>query len=250
MISAVSLDRLPLQTLQTWNSTNIMRIPTSLLLLSASLLLITGCSSTKNGSGKWETLFDGKSVDHWRGYQRDAFPSKGWTVENGTLKTIPGGDIVDLVTKDNYESFELQLEWRISPAGNSGVMYHVVEGFKEPWYTGPEMQVLDDAKHNDGQNPKTSAGALYALIAPINKHLKPVGEWNQARLLVNGNHVEHWLNGNKVVQYELNSDELNQLIVNSKFKDKPRFAKEKTGHVVLQNHKDEVWYRNIKIRRL
>jgi Domain of Unknown Function (DUF1080) len=228
-----------------------MRISFKLFLLSAtSILLLNGCSCMKGGSGKWETLFSGNSVEQWRGYNRPSFPDKGWKVENGTLKTIPGGDVVDLVTKDNYESFELQLEWRISPAGNSGVMYHVAEGYKEAWNTGPEMQVLDDARHKDGANPKTSAGALYALIAPVNKQLKPVGEWNQVRLVVNGNHVEHWLNGNKVVQYELNSDELNQLIANSKFKDKPHFAKEKTGHIVLQNHKDEVWYRNIKIRRL
>ena len=163
---------------------------------------------------------------------------------------MAGGDEVDLVTREKFEDFELQLDWRISPGGNSGVIYRVSEDFPQSYNTGPEMQVLDDAKHKDGENPKTSAGALYALIAPKNKILKPVGEWNHARLLVQGNHVEHWLNGSKVVEYELGSQELKSLIADSKFNKMPGFAKEKTGHVCLQHHHDEVWYRNVKIRRL
>jgi hypothetical protein len=112
------------------------------------------------------------------------------------------------------------------------------------------MQILDDTRHPDGKNPKTSAGALYALIAPKDKELKPVGEWNKARLIINGNHGEHWLNGKKVVEYELNSKELNDLIAKSKFASMPRFAKEPSGHIVLQHHHDEVWFRNVRIRRL
>jgi hypothetical protein len=200
--------------------------------------------------GKWETLFDGQSIDKWRGYKKDAFPNTSWLVEDGTLRTNPKADPVDIVTKENYDHFELQLEWRVTPGANSGIMYHVGEDFEEAWYTGPEMQVLDDQKHPDGKDPRTSAGALYALIAPHDKELKPVGEWNQVRLIVKGNHVEHWLNEKKILEYELGSPELQKLIAQSKFADKPKFAKLSTGHIVLQHHHDEVWYRNIRVRKL
>ncbi len=193
-------------------------------------------------------LFDGKSADAFRGYKRDSFPDKGWRVENGTLKTIVGGEVVDLVTKEKFDNYDLQLEWRVSPGANSGIIYNVSEAFPSSYNTGLEMQVLDDSKHKDGGNPKTSAGALYALIAPKNKSLQPVGEWNHARLVVDGNHVEHWLNGRKIVEYDLDSKELDALIADSKFNKMPGFAKEKTGHIVLQHHRDEVWFRNIKIR--
>ncbi len=171
-------------------------------------------------------------------------------MENGLLKTIVGGEVVDLMTKEQFQDFELTLDWHISPGGNSGIIYRVAEKGANSYNTGPEMQVLDDAKHKDGQNPKTSAGALYALIAPTNKVLQAVGEWNHARLVVRGNHVEHWLNGRKVVQYEFGSEKLKSLIAESKFKDMPDFAQEKIGYICLQNHRDEVWYRNIKIRRM
>lgn len=223
------------------------------LFISLVLALLAGCRSGSDHAEKsspWEILFDGKSVAHWRGYNHPDFPVKAWAVENGTLKTIPHGQVLDLITRDEYENFELQLEWRISPAGNSGVMYHVGEGDRQVWRTGPEMQILDDSRHSDGKNPLTSAGALYGLIAPINKHLQPVGDWNRVRILVNHNHVEYWLNGNLVVQYELNSDALTRLIAESKFKNEPRYAKLRTGYIALQNHKDEVWFRNIKVRRL
>jgi hypothetical protein len=159
-----------------------------------------------------------------------------------------GGDRVDLVTRDTYQDFELELEWRVSPGGNSGVFYDVSESQEQAWHTGPEMQVLDDLVHRDGKEPKTSAGSLYALIAPVDKTLKPVGEFNQARLVKKGRHVEHWLNGKKVVEYELGSEPLAKLIAESKFKDMPRFARESRGFVALQHHGEEVWFRNIRIR--
>lgn len=195
-----------------------------------------------------KVLFDGTSTDAWRGYRRDSFPSKGWVVENGALKTVVGGDRCDLITKDTFKDFELELEWRVSPGGNSGVMYDVSEGQTETYHTGPEMQVLDDAGHNDGKESKTSAGSLYALVAPVGKALKPVGEYNQARLVKKGSHVEHWLNGKKIVEYELGSGALAKLIAESKFKDMPRFAKEGQGHIALQHHGQEVWFRNVRIR--
>jgi hypothetical protein len=212
--------------------------------------LFVNCSSMKeNRQSSWTPLFNGSSAEAFRGYKKDSFPSTSWKVENGTLKSIPGNG-TDLITKDEYQDFELSLEWKISPGGNSGVIYRVTEDFDRSYSTGPEMQVLDDSKHPDGKNPKTSAGALYALIAPANKQLKPVGEWNQAGIVFKNNHVEHWLNGVKVVSYTWGSPELVKLIADSKFKAFPRFAKNASGHIVLQHHHDEVWYRNVKIRRL
>ena len=219
----------------------------------ALLLWIVVSGITAQAQRGWKVLFNGRSTDAWRGYGRDSFPSGGWAIEGGTLKTVPGApaaERADLITKDKYQNFILELEWRVSPGGNSGVMYLVAEGPEYAWYTGPEMQVLDDSRHPDGKNPKTSAGALYALIAPTNKVLRPVGEFNRARLVVRNNRVQHWLNGRKVVEYVLGSDELKRLIAESKFKEMPRFMQEKGGHIVLQHHGEEVWFRNIRIRPL
>jgi 3-keto-disaccharide hydrolase len=215
--------------------------------VTAAVGALWGAASDAAGKAASRVLFDGTSTDAWRGFKRDAFPTKGWVVENGTLKPVVGGDRVDLVTKDVYKDFDLELEWKVGPAGNSGVMYDVAETDAETYHTGPEMQVLDDAGHKDGQNPKTSAGALYALIAPKAKVLKPAGEWNQARLVKKGNDVEHWLNGTKIVEYELGSPALAALIADSKFKDMPHFAKQGQGHIVLQHHGDPAWFRNVRI---
>ena len=216
------------------------------------IFLLTSCATRQAQAEKagWSWLFNGTSTDAFRGYKRDGFPNKGWKVEDGTLKTIPGGDVVDLVTKEEFENFDLHLDWKISPGGNSGVMFHVTENFPHSYETGPEMQILDDSKHKDGGNPKTSAGALYALIAPTNKVLKPVGQWNHVRIQVLNNHVTYWLNEKKVVECDLGSAELKKLIAESKFKDMPGFAKQKTGHICLQFHHDEVWFRNIRVHRL
>ena len=201
------------------------------------------------GKSAARVLFDGKNTDAWRGFKRADFPAKGWVVENGTLSPVVGGDRVDLITKDVYKDFDLELEWRVGPAGNSGVMYDVAETDAETYHTGPEMQVLDDIGHKDGKDSKTSAGSLYALVGPTGKVLKPVGEWNKARLVKKGNHVEHWLNGTKVVEYELGSPALTALIAGSKFKDWPRFAKEGQGHIVLQHHDDDpASFRNVRIK--
>lgn len=202
---------------------------------------------------KWQVLFDGKSTDAWRGFRRESFPSKCWVIENGSLKTIAGcdeADRVDLVTKSKYQNFELEFEWRVAPGSNSGVIYLVSEDADQTWKTGPEMQVLDDEKHADGKNPKTSAGSVFDLIAPTDKTLRPVGQYNQARILITNNRVEHWLNGKRILEYNLDSDMFKSLVTQSKFKDYPHFARNKDGYVALQHHGDEVWYRNIRIRAL
>ena len=221
-----------------------MRIMTPILLL---LMILNGCSDkTKN----WVVLFDGDSVDQWRGYKQDNFPKDGWTVENGVLKTIVGGNRVNIITKDVYENFELALEWMVSPAGNSGIFYFATEESDYIWQTAPEMQVLDDSAHPDGNRAVTSAGSLYDLISPTEKSLKPIGEFNDARIKAKNNQIEHWLNGKKILTYEYGSDTINELIAKSKFKSMPLFAKANSGHVGLQHHGEEVWYRNIRIRKL
>ncbi|MDZ7337575.1 MAG: DUF1080 domain-containing protein [candidate division KSB1 bacterium] len=218
------------------------------LFIGAGAVLVTlvACGNKE----QWVTLFDGHTTDAWRGFHRTEFPSAGWTVQDGALKTIVGGEHVDLITKDKYRNFELELDWKVAPGGNSGIFYRVSEDADAVWQSAPEMQVLDDQRHPDGRDPRTSAGALYGLIAPHNKRLLPVGSYNRAKILVQGTHVEHWLNGHQVVSYDLTSDSLRQLIARSKFKDYPWFALERSGHIALQHHGEEVWYRRIKIRPL
>ena len=205
----------------------------------------------------WMLLFDGQSMDAWRGYQMDAMPDD-WTIDtvNGanTLHFTGAADdeADDIITKEMFGDFELRLEWRISPAGNSGIMYHVREEAESPWQTGPEIQILDDDRHPDAEDPTHRAGALYDMIAPdtSKKELKPVGEWNSVRLIVENGHAEHWLNGAKIVDYPVDGEEWTQMIAESKFADLPLFGTFQSGHICLQDHSDKVWYRNIKIRRL
>jgi len=221
--------------------------------MTRSMLLVLSLSLAAplaDAAEPWKVLFDGKSTDAWRGFRRDTFPSKGWVVEDGALKTILGGDRCDLITKDRYKDFELELDWRLTPGGNGGLFYDVAETDNEAYFTGPEIQILDDAGHADGKDPKRSAGALYDLIAPVGKTLKPVGEFNHYRIVKNAGHVEHWVNGTKVVEYQLGSPELAKLIAVSKFKDMPLFAKQGQGYIAIQHHGQEAWYKNIRIRPL
>jgi len=226
-----------------------MKMSKFIFILALTTLLVSMCA-VKPDQNQWTVLFDSKTTDAWRAFHRDTFPTEGWKIEDGALKTIVGGDAVDIITKNQYENFELELEWKVSPGGNSGIFFGVSEQDASVWQSGVEMQVLDDNLHPDGQNPMTSAGSLYALIAPQNKVLQPVGEFNKARLVVRENHAEHWLNGVKIVEYTLGSDTLRALIADSKFKDMPTFGTVKIGHIALQHHGEEVWYRNIRIRPL
>lgn len=213
---------------------------------------MTTTATPQSGEGGWEVLFDGTDLSQWRGYRRQDVPAS-WRVENGVLAFAAAQDRAqrgDLVTREQYGDFELELEWRISEGGNSGIMYRVSESEPEPWHTGPEMQVLDDARHQDGQIPSHRAGALYDLIVPPANIARPVGEWNQVRIRVQGNRIQQWLNGQQTADVEVGSEEWNRLLAASKFRDMPTFASQRTGHIVLQDHDDPVWYRNIRIRRL
>lgn len=195
----------------------------------------------------WRLLFDGETTDGWRGYMREDMPD-GWRVEDGTLTRA--GRAGDIVTSERFSDFELSLEWRVEPGGNSGVLYRVVEGPEHTYHSGPEMQVLDDAAHPDGRSPLTSAGSNYGLHPAPRGVVRPAGEWNRTRIVVEGAHVEHWLNGEKVVEYELGSAAWEALVADSKFAQWPEYGRADEGHIALQDHGDRVWFRNIKIREI
>ncbi len=224
------------------------------LLLLVPGLLFLGCSRqaspVQQASAGWMTLFDGTGLDAWRGFRMDTIPPCWGMAEDRTLHCTGEGQ-GDLMTRDTFADFVLELEWKISPCGNSGIMYRVTEVYDAPWKSGPEMQVLDNACHPDGANPLTSAGACYGLYPPMDSTaVRPAGMWNQVRIVVDSAHVEHWLNGKKVVEYELWSEDWKQRVAASKFSKFPEFGKAREGHIVLQNHGDPVWYRNIRIQRL
>ncbi len=213
-----------------------------------SLILFTFLIADYASEGGWTVLFDGKEVKGLRGYKMDDFPDS-WEIVDGTIKTKPGMGI-DLISSDVYKNFELELEWKVPKGGNSGIFYFATEESDYIWQSAPEMQVLDDATHTKGEATLTSAGSLYGLIAASNSVVKPVGEFNQVRIKVQNNHVEHWLNGVKVVDYIYQSERMKALIAKSKFKTMPLFAKASEGQIGLQGDHGEIWYRNIRIRKL
>lgn len=186
----------------------------------------------------------------FRAFHGDAFPSDKWTCDDGVLHSIKDRR-VDLITRDDYEDFELELDWKVAWGANSGIMYGVSEAGSETYWSGPEMQINDDPHHSDGLEPKTSAGGLYDLIAPARRDvLKPTGEYNHVRLVSRSGHIEHWLNGVLVVAYDWDSPELRALIAKTKFATAPLFMRTRRGHLALQSEGDEVWFRHIRIRRL
>ena len=193
---------------------------------------------------------DTLSRESWRGYQRNTFPKGSWVSEGGMLRTVAEAEPIDLITRQQYQHFELTLEWRVAHGGNSGVLYRVTEALPHAWQSGLEMQLLDDAHHPDGQTPETSAGALYGLIAPRQTVLQPVGGFNTARIVVRASHVEHWLNDVLVVAYTLNSAALSALVAHSKFQALTGFGQAAHGHIALQHHGDPVWFRHLRLRPL
>ena len=197
----------------------------------------------------WINLFDGTSTAELRGYGQDSFPVS-WVVEEGELHAVPGAG-VDLITNGTFTDFELEFTWRLGEAGNSGVMYRVIESNVPSWASGPEYQVLDDVGHPDGRDPRTSAASLYGLIAPnADKALEPVGSYNTGRIVVDGGHVEHWLNDRLVLKYDWASPDVRALVAASKFRDTPAFMTADGGAIVLQHHGEEVWFRMVRIRDL
>jgi hypothetical protein len=199
----------------------------------------------------WKVLFDGQSRTAWRGYHQKGFPLQGWVVADGCLKTVPGVAGGDLITADQYGDFELTLEWKIAPKGNSGIMYRVTEIHDETWQTGPEYQILDDKGADEAPDSAHSAGAMFDLYpAAAGKIAKTAGEFNQARIRLQDDVVQHWLNGVKVVEARLTGDEWKNRIAASKFREYDGFGVQPRGHIALQHHGDEVAFRNIRIRDL
>lgn len=195
----------------------------------------------------WRLLFDGETTAGWRGYRMDTMPS-GWRVVDGALTRVaPAGDII---TRDKFKDFELTLEWNVAPGGNSGVFYRASEDTDAIYWNAPEMQVLDDARHPDGKSRLTAAGADYGVYPSPAGVVKPAGQWNRVRIVVRGNHVEHWLNGVKVVEYELLSPDWLARVQASKFAPHSRYGRNPEGYIGLQDHGDRVAYRDIKIRVL
>jgi hypothetical protein len=242
-----------------------------------ALIILAACDSTETTQNNqltkeekeqgWELLFDGKSFAGWRGLGRDTVETNHWKVEDGNIHKVnsklvpllPNGEKIDggdLMTIDTFDNFELTFEWKILPAGNSGIKYNVSEKISTTFGSGHgalgfEYQILDDG-HEMYKNlkPTQYTGALYEMYAPGNVQLKPVGEFNQGRIILNGNHGEHWLNDIKVVEYEFATTEFDSLFQLSKYAKYADFEKKRSGHIVITNHTDESWYRNIKIRRI
>jgi len=217
-------------------------------------------SEVDEASG-WQLLFDGKTKNGWHVYGHKSDGS-AWVVEDGTIHLDPkemddwqvksGGDIA---TDEEFDNFELQLDWKIDSGGNSGIIFYVHEGddsvrYKYAWYTGPEMQVLDNEAHPDAKIIKHRAGDLYDLITSTPETVKPAGEWNHVKMVSENGHLEFYLNGTKVLETTLWDDNWKSLVAGSKFKDMPEFGTFKKGHIVLQDHGNKVWFKNIKIRKL
>ncbi len=197
----------------------------------------------------WRALFDGKSTNGWRGYRKDAAPS-GWKVIDGALVRPKGADDGgDLVTSEDFADFELEFDWRVEEGGNSGVMYRVGETEDYPWRTGPEYQLLDNRHHGDGKNALTTAASLYALVAPPFDATEDKGRWNRARIVLRGNHVEHWLNGYKTAEAEIDGPAWKEALAKSKFASMPKYATLRSGKIALQDHGDKVEYRRIRVRK-
>jgi hypothetical protein len=198
----------------------------------------------------WKLLFDGKTTKGWRGFKKDSFPQKGWEIHDGILQCVANARGGDIITDELFDNFELSWEWMVPKGANNGVKYFITEDRAQA--TGHEYQMIDDPNSGESKDGgKHSTAAFYDVLPPSkDKPAKPAGEWNQSRVLVKGNHVEHWLNGQKVLEYELGSPEVMEAIAHSKFKGVPRFGTHIKGHILLTEHHDQANYRNIKIRPL
>lgn len=242
-----------------------MKNMTSLTLLILSTLLIFGISGFRHSSEAenparsesdnlhtWRTLFNGTSIDQWRGYNMDQFPESGWQIEEDelVLRPVDGVGGVDLITRETFRDFELTLEYNNSEGGNSGIMHHVIEQPGIPSYlSGPEFQILDDPAYENLNDTQYSA-SLYDMIPANPKNTRPAGEWNSVRILSDGARMEYWQNGEKVVEFERWTAEWFSLVRNSKFECNPSFGNVPEGHIALQDHGNAIRFRNIQIRRL
>jgi len=216
-----------------------------------AVLIVVGITlfgEAQQSKTKWHVLFDGTSLDAWRGYKTEKVPS-GWRIDDGLL--VKDASVGDIVSKGEFGDFELELEWKIGEAGNSGIFYRGSEEYDHIYWSAPEYQLLDDIKAADNKTRLTCAGAAYALYPSPAGHLKPVGEWNRTRIIAKGSHVEHWLNGVKLLEYELWSPDWEGKVKSSKFAMYPNFGRAKKGHIGLQgDHSGALAFRNIRVREI
>lgn len=224
------------------------------------IIIFIGCNSSKDS--EWIYIFDGKTTDGWRGYNKETLPKK-WEVINGELtfntelkleKDWDGGNDI-IYYKEQFENFELYLEWKLPKGGNSGVFYHVQEGYNAPHNISPEYQILDDDGWEEINNAKLKnwqkAGANYGMHEPnISKKLNPSGQWNSSRIIHDNNKVEHWLNGKIILSFFKDSDDWNKKRNSETFRDKTDYGKFKKGYIALQDHDTPIWFRNIRIKKL
>ncbi len=242
-------------------------------------ILLAGCSTnpdkveqnklTKAEKDQgWELLFDGKTFNRWRGLGRETVQQDHWKIENGTIRKVNSHEVPlgadgkpieggDLMTIETFDNFELTFDWKIKEGGNSGIKYNVSEELSQKFGSqygalGFEYQILDDNSelYKGKLNPTQFSGALYEMVAPVNVHLNPPGQYNSGRIVLNGNHGEHWLNGVKVAEYEFGTAKFDSLFQLSKYHKYTDFEKKRKGHIVITNHIDDSWYRNIRIRKL
>jgi len=204
--------------------------------------------TAKERADGWRLLFDGKTTTGWHGFRQQTMPG-GWQAVDGALTRV--GEAGDIVTADEFGDFELEIDWKIGEAGNSGIFYRGTEEYDHIYWSGPEYQLLDDAKGADNKTRLTCAGAAYALYPSPAGHLKPVGDWNTTRIVAKGNRVEHWLNGVKLLEYELGSPDWQAKVKASKFNDWPNYGRATRGHIAMQgDHEGTLAFRNIRIREL
>lgn len=234
----------------------------SILFSSVLLITLSSCTgqaqdnvlSDEEKSEGWTLLFDGETTDHWRGYNKEAFPEKGWAIEDGNLVVLSDGGGGDIITKEQYGNFILKLEWKAEQGANGGIFFRAMEQPTQPIYwSAPEVQILDNENHpdaNQGENGNRKAGSLYDLIPAEPQNTNPYGEWNSVKVVADGSSIEHWQNGDKVVEYELWTNEWYEMLRNSKFKDHPEFGDAREGYIGLQDHGNHVSFRNLKIKEL
>ena len=221
--------------------------------LAAQSTKTAGTKGTASDSG-WTPLFNGKDLTGWRGYKKENAADTRWKVMDGMLVLDPGTGqdtrgARDIITTETYDNFDLRWEWKISQGGNSGVKYFVLED--QTSAIGHEYQVIDDERHADAKiGPHRQTGAFYDVLQAADRPIKPAGEWNVSEVRVHGINVEHWLNGKKILAYQLDSPALREAIAKSKFKDNKRFGKPQKGHILIQDHGNQVWYRKVEIKRV
>jgi len=213
----------------------------------ATTSVTTGLTAEQRAGG-WRALFDGTSTAAWRGYKTQTMPA-GWRIVDGVL--TKSGPVDDIVTRDQFGNFQLALDWKLSPGGNAGVFYRGTEEYDHIYWSAPEYQLLDDAGHPDGKSRLTAAGSDYGLYPSPAGVVKPANEWNSTMIVVNGNSVQHWLNGQKLLEYEIGSSDWTAKVKASKFAAYPNYGRAPKGYIAIQgDHDGTLSIRNVRIREL